>query len=129
MKQRPQNQQRRPERRGPESAMRAQSRRQEPRRDARPQHQSAAMMPWEQEQERVRKEQLEYARQQAAQERNSEMRQEAQAPRSEPQQEAQAPRSEPQQQTPAPRSEPQPERRREKQQTPALFGFVGKKAG
>jgi hypothetical protein len=107
MKQRPQNQQRRPERRGPESAMRAQSRRQEPRRDARPQHQSAAMMPWEQEQERVRKEQLEYARQQAAQERTSE----------------------PHQQTPAPRSEPQPERRREKQQTPALFGFVGKKAG
>jgi hypothetical protein len=77
------------------------------------------MMPWEQEQERVRKEQLEYARQQQAQER-----------RSEPEQETQAPRSEPRQEAPTPRIEPQPERRRERQpQTPALFGFVGKKAG
>ena len=80
----------------------------QPRRDQRPQRQSAPLMPWEQEQERVRQEQLEYARQQEAQERSSEPRQEQQAPR----------------------SEPQPERRREKQpQTPALFGFVGKKAG
>ena len=56
----------------------------------------------------MRKEQLEYARQQEAQERSSE----------------------PQQQAQPPRTEPQPERRREKQpQTPALFGFVGKKAG
>jgi hypothetical protein len=107
MKQRPQNQQRRPERRGPESAMRGQ-----PRRDQRPQRQPAPVMPWEQEQERVRKEQLEYARQQAAQERSSE-----------PQQVAQ-------QEAPARRSEPQPERKRDKQpQTPALFGFVGKKVG
>lgn len=103
--------------------MRGQSRRQEPRRDARPQHQPAAMMPWEQEQERVRKEQLEYARQQAAQERSSEPRQEAQERSTEPQHVAQ-------QEAQAPRSEPQPERRRERQpQTPALFGFVGKKAG
>ena len=94
--------------------MRAQSRRQEPRRDARPQRQPAAVMPWELEQERVRKEQLEYARQQEAQERSSE-------PQPEREKQPQAPQ--------APRSEPQPERRRDKQQTPALFGFVGKKAG
>lgn len=97
--------------------MRGQPRRQEPRRDTRPQRQSA--MPWEQEQERVRREQLEYARAQEAQERNSEPRQEAQQRRSEPPQETQQAR----------RNEPQPERRRDKQQTPALFGFVGKKAG
>lgn len=96
--------------------MRAQSRRQEPRRDARPQRQPATVMPWELEQERVRKEQLEYARQQEAQERSSEPQ-----PERSREKQPQAPQ--------APRSEPQPERRRDKQQTPALFGFVGKKAG
>jgi hypothetical protein len=50
--------------------MRSQPRgRQKPRRDQR--QQRAPAMPWEREQERVRKEQLEYARAQEAQERRS----------------------------------------------------------
>ena len=67
------------------------------------------MMPWEQEQERVRKEQLEYARQQAAAERN-----EAPEDQRQPEPRAEAPRA--------------GERRKEKQ-VPALFGVVGRKAG
>jgi hypothetical protein len=110
MKQRPQNQQRRPERRSPESAMRAQSRRQEPRRDQRPQRQPAAMMPWEQEQERVRKEQLEYARQQAA----AEGREAGKDPVQPAEQRAELQR---------------PNERRKEKQVPALFGLVGRKSG
>jgi hypothetical protein len=105
MKQRPQNQQRRPERRGPESAMRGQ-----PRRDQRPQRQPAAMMPWEQEQERVRKEQLEYARQQAA----AEGREAGKDPVQPAEQRAELQR---------------PNERRKEKQVPALFGLVGRKSG
>jgi hypothetical protein len=105
MKQRPQNQQRRPERRGPESAMRGQ-----PRRDQRPQRQPAPMMPWEQEQERVRKEQLEYARQQAA----AEGREAGKDPVQPAEQRAELQR---------------PNERRKEKQVPALFGLVGRKSG
>jgi hypothetical protein len=105
MKQRPQNQQRRPERRGPESAMRGQ-----PRRDQRPQRQPAPMMPWEQEQERVRKEQLEYARQQAA----AEGREAGKDPVQPAEQHAELQR---------------PNERRKEKQVPALFGLVGRKSG
>jgi ATP-dependent RNA helicase RhlE len=71
---RPQNQQRRPNRRRPESPMRGQPRqrqdqqRQGQRRDQR-KPQPAPVMPWEREQERVRKDQLEYARHQQVEEK------------------------------------------------------------
>ncbi|HKW38806.1 MAG TPA: hypothetical protein VJO54_13475, partial [Burkholderiales bacterium] len=75
----------------------------------RPDRGGAFALPSEKNLEQVRREQLEYARQQAAAERN-----EAPEDQRQPEPRAEAPRA--------------GERRKEKQ-VPALFGVVGRKAG
>ena len=110
------NQQRRNDRRRPQSPMRGQpqaQQRQSQRREGRGEQgqrdQRGFALPSEKNLEQVRREQLEYARQQAAAERDEAPEQQRQ-----PEQRAEAPRS----------NEP-----RKEKQVPALFGVVGRKSG
>ena len=113
-----QNQQRRGDRRRPQSPMRGgpQGQQQKQRRDhgRRPEQRSAFALPSEKNLEQVRREQLEYARQQAA----AEGREEAPAQPERQQQPQQQPQ----------RQEQRNERKQDKQ-VPALFGVVGRKSG
>jgi len=117
-----QNPQRRGDRRRPQSPMRGQPQQQQQRQSQgqrrdhgrrQEQQRSAFALPSEKNLEQVRREQLEYARQQAAAERHEESPAEAQ------------PERQPQPQ----RQEQRNDQHKKDRQVPALFGVVGRKSG